>query len=462
MTSEAPGADRLHRLDRLYVWVWLPGAADPVVAGVLVASGAQLGGERVLTFTYAASYRARRDAISLFDPELPLRPGTFDPTQPVEPTGAPWAAAGRAPSPLPLHGALRDAAPDAWGRRVINLRLASSPDADLSELTYLAHSSSDRIGALDFQLSPTEYVPRGEPATLAQLEQLGRMAATVEAGDVVPEELATAAGHGTSVGGARPKALLIDDSPSVSTATAAETGSTAVRHLIAKFPSSTDTRPVVKAEAVAMLLAAEAGLDVAPVEVRDLGGRGILLVERFDRPAHPVGARRQMLSALTILGYQEMSARHATYVELADAIRSGPWTQPAATLRELFSRMVFNVCVGNTDDHLRNHAAFWDGRELQLTPAYDVAPQPRSTRVATHAIGLTRDGKRTSQLRLCRQAAPDFLLTPADAIDIIDHVIATIRTGWQDACDQALLTRAERAQLMGREVLNPYVFDDED
>jgi serine/threonine-protein kinase HipA len=132
---------------------------------------------------------------------------------------------------------------------VINLRLAGNPDADLSELTYLASSGSDRIGALDFQDSPTEYVERGDGATL---EQLLRAAELVEAGQHLPPELEAAAGHGTSIGGARPKALLSD----------------AERHLIAKFSSTTDTRPVVKAEAAAMLLAARAGVDVAPVNVR--------------------------------------------------------------------------------------------------------------------------------------------------------------------------------------------------
>ena len=324
MTSES-GARR-----RLYVWVWLPGAGEPVVAGVLTRTGARFQRQEVLSYTYARSFRERPDAISLFTPELPLLPGTFDPTAPVM----------RRRSPLPLHGCLRDAAPDAWGRRVINLRTAGDPEADLTELTYLAASGSDRIGALDFQDSATDYTARGGAATLDQLVRVGEL---VEAGQPIPEDLAAAARHGTSVGGARPKALLEDDG----------------RHLVAKFSSTTDTRPVVKAEAAAMLLAARVGITVAPVEVRDVDGTSVLLVERLDRP--PDGTRRLMLSALTILGYAEMESRHASYAELADAVRSGPWTETAATLSELFTRLVFNVCIGNNDDHLRNHAAFWDG-----------------------------------------------------------------------------------------------------
>ena len=464
MTSEAAGRAPGARpsanprpgggdLRQLYVWTWLPQAQDPVVAGVLTRTGTHLAGQEVLNFTYANSYRAHPKATSLFAPELPLVPGTFNPTVPGRrlPIGADLSATGvlsmggppvpsRRRSPLAMHGCLRDAAPDAWGRRVINLRLAGDPEVELSELSYLAAAGSDRIGALDFQGSATTYVARGDGATL---EQLTLMAELVEAGEELPAELAAAAGHGTSIGGARPKALLEDRG----------------RHLIAKFPSSTDTRPVVKAEAAAMLLAARVGITVAPVELRHVAGRDVLLVERFDRPS--VGGRRQMLSALTVLGYDELGSRHASYAELAEAVRTGPWTKPGDTLRELYTRLVFNVCVGNNDDHLRNHATFWDGERLELTPAYDLAPSPRSTAVSSQAIGITRNQDRASQLRLCRQVATEFQLRRAEAEQVIEAVVSTIHQDWDEVCDQARLTQAERDTLWQREFLNPYIFYDQ-
>ncbi|WP_448631043.1 type II toxin-antitoxin system HipA family toxin [Cellulomonas soli] len=424
MTSEQPGT-------RAYVWVWLPGATSPIVAGVLQATGTTLAGEPVLAFRYAASYRARTDAISLYPPELPLGPAVLDPTR----------AAHR--DPLALAGCLRDAAPDAWGRRVINLEVGHDPDVHLSEVIYLLRSGSDRIGALDFQESPTQYVPREQRASLGQLME---GAALVERGEHLPPALA-AVGHGTSIGGARPKALLRDGE----------------RHLIAKFSSSTDDRPVVKAEGAAMLLAARAGADVAPASVVHAGGKDVLLVERFDRQAvtGPDGqsgiGRRQMLSMLTMLGLSESSARYGSYALMAQQVRTGPWADVPATLRELFTRLVINVLVGNTDDHLRNHAAFWDGKHLTLTPAYDIAPQRRSTNTATQAIGITADGRRASQLRLCREVAGEFLLTDAQAIDVIERVRAAVVDGWDDVCDQVGLTRAERATLWGREFAHPYV-----
>ncbi|WP_337063445.1 type II toxin-antitoxin system HipA family toxin [Kineococcus sp. G2] len=425
MTSEASPA-------RVYVWVWLPGATDPVVAGVLQDTGEQVHGQAVLAFRYAASYRARADAISLFSRELPLDGEVHDPRDVPH----------RAPSAL--AGCLRDAAPDAWGRRVVNLRLATDPDADLSETAYLMGSGSDRIGALDFQGAPDRYVARDGAATL---DELLHVAALVEEGRVVPPSLAAAAQHGTSIGGARPKALL-DDSG---------------RHLIAKFSSSTDTRPVVKAEGLAMLLAAKVGLSVPAVEVVRAGGEDVLLVERFDRDAVPaedgsvLRTRRAMVSMLTVLGVSETGSRHTSYAQLADEVRSGPWTDVPRTLRELFTRLVFNVFTGNNDDHLRNHAAFWDGTRLTLTPAYDLAPQPRSTGTSTQAIGITRDGRRSSQLHLCREVATDFLLTAREADEIVERVRAAIHDHWDETCDEARLTDGERRLLWGREFCNPYI-----
>lgn len=413
----------------LYVWVWLPAALQPVVAGVLTPTDRSVGGETVLAFTYASSYLKRSGAISLFSAELPLGPGTMLPSEP---------RTGR--SPLALHGCLRDCAPDAWGRRVINLRLAGSPETDLDELTYLAESGSDRIGALDFQDSPSQYTARGETASLEELLQAAEL---VEAGMPLPAELQAAAGRGTSIGGATPKALLVDGD----------------RQLIAKFSSSTDKRPVVQAEAAATFLAARVGINAPLSEIRTVAGRKVLLLERFDRG--PLGERKQLLSALTILGVHEIGAQRSSYLDITDAIRTGPWTDVPGTLKELFTRLVFNICIGNTDDHLRNHAALWDGQTLQLTPAFDLTPQPRSGHTATQAIGITRTGERSSQLRLCRKVAAEFRLDAKQAEEVIERVVSGIQSNWSDAIEHAELTEAESTMLMGREILNEYIRWDE-
>ncbi|HET9895483.1 MAG TPA: HipA domain-containing protein [Streptosporangiaceae bacterium] len=170
--------------------------------------------------------------------------------------------------------------------------------------------------------------------------------------------------------------------------------------------------------------------------------------------------RRMVVSALTILNLDVMMGRYATYYDLADAIRIR-FTKPRQTLRELFSRIVFNICVSNTDDHARNHAAFWDGEHLTLTPAYDICPQPRSGGEATQAMAIRRDGYRYSQLAGCIDAAPDtYLLSKAEAKNIIDHQVNTIRSEWDEAAEAARLTTTERKQLWGRQILNPYALQD--
>ncbi len=163
-----------------------------------------------------------------------------------------------------------------------------------------------------------------------------------------------------------------------------------------------------------------------------------------------------LVSALTILGLDEMTARYATYPDLADAIRGG-FTDPDTTLRELFARIVFNVCIGNIDDHARNHSAFWDGTLLTLTPAYDLCPQLRSGEEAAQAMAIGRDGSRASQLRVCLDAAEVYHLDRDGAAEIIDRQLGVITDEWDGACDGARLSGLERRQLWGRQVLNPFI-----
>ncbi len=405
MTSE-PGP--------VFVWAWAPGATEPVVAGRLDPQGS------VFTFTYGQSYLACEDSISLYLPELPLRRGPI------------------APLAGEVAGCVADAAPDAWGQRVIlNAQIGRGAEGpgDLSLLTYLQESGSNRIGALDFQLSPDEYVAREAGATT--LAELAESAERVEQGVPLSPTLDRALLHGSSVGGARPKALLSDGD----------------RQLIAKFSSTTDSFPVVKGEFIAMELARRAGLDAANVELTSALGKDMLLIERFDRPGG--GTRREMVSALTILELDEISARYASYADLADRIRAR-FAEPTASLRELFARIVFNVLVGNTDDHARNHAAFWDGESLALTPAYDVCPQARAGGEAAQLMAIGKDGFRMSQLSGCVARASEYRLSEADAREIVDGQIATIEDEWADVCDRAELTEVDRAGFWQRQFLNPY------
>ena len=410
-------SESLCRPSHAYVWIWLPGADEPVVAGRLTDRGAEV------TFTYGQSYLARPNAIALSLPELPLRRGEHSPLS------------------GDIAGCIADAGPDAWGRRVIEHRRLIEPGG-LSTLGYLLESGSDRIGALDIQPAADTYVPRH--GGVATLEELAEAARCVEEGLPLTEELGRALVGGSSAGGARPKVLI----------TAGET------RYIAKFPSVTDADPVVQAECVAMDLARLAGIDAAPVATTRVAGKQVLLVERFDRS--PEGHRRLMLSGLTLLRLHDadgMAGRYGTYPNLAQEIRAR-FVEPTRTLRELFARITFNILVGNTDDHPRNHAAFWDGTALALTPAYDVCPQPRLGEEAAQAMAYGPDGARLSQVARCIAHAPTYRLTPSEAADIVDHQIDVIRNEWHAACDRAELTHHQRRTLWGRQFLNPYALYD--
>jgi serine/threonine-protein kinase HipA len=412
MTSE-------DKLDEVYVWIWLPGATRPVVAGLLQRDGT------TLVFNYGRSYLQRKNAISIYEPELPLREGVLP-----------------LPNGLTMPSSIRDAAPDAWGRRVIiNRKFGHKGEAidpaQLDELTYLIESGSDRIGALDFQRSASRYIARR--GTQASLEELLTAVDRLEAGAPMTPELEQALFHGTSLGGARPKALIEDSD----------------HKYIAKFSSRTDVFNMIKGEFIAMQLAGRVGLSVAPTRLVCAAGKDVLLIERFDRS--PGGVQRKaMVSALTLFGLDEMMARYASYQDLAEIIRHR-FRAPRQTLHELFGRLVFNILSGNTDDHARNHAAFWDGHSLALTPAYDICPQSRAGNEATQAM-LIAGENRQSRLAICIDAAQQFQLTAKEAIGQIERQIIAMCNQWLKVCESAGLSEVDRNLMWRRQFLNPFAF----
>jgi serine/threonine-protein kinase HipA len=213
----------------------------------------------------------------------------------------------------------------------------------------------------------------------------------------------------------------------------------------------------VKGEYIAMRLAALAGLSVAPVLLVNVAGKDVLLVERFDRePEGPSWARRSIVSALTILELAEMQARYASYEDLAEQIRFR-FTNPTTTLHELFGRLTLNVLVGNLDDHARNHAAFWDGSQLSLTPAYDICPQARIGEEANQAM-LIAGQARSSQIATCLAAAANFHLTADQALAVVSHQVETIGSHWLALCTEANLGQVDMALFWGRQFLNPFAF----
>ena len=270
---------------------------------------------------------------------------------------------------LTQFGGVRDAAPDAWGRRVIEAQ-RRVPANSLSEADYLLGAGSDRVGALDVRASLDSPVQPGA-AAIRSLPYMLEAAERIEQGLPIPAALADVFGAGPSAGGARPKASVRDEAGAL---------------WLAKFAAAGDTFDVAWAESCTLQLAGRCGLTVPEVKVMDIGGKSVLLVRRFDRTRAAAGSdptpteqRLPFVSGLTLVACDEFESRLKGYSHLAQAIREQ--VHPSlirANCEELFARMVFNIFVSNDDDHLRNHG-FVRNAQLSgwsLSPLYDVVPRP--------------------------------------------------------------------------------------
>lgn len=265
---------------------------------------------------------------------------------------------------LTQFGGIRDAAPDAWGRRVIEAQ-RRVPANSLTEADYLLGAGSDRVGALDVRESLDSPVHAGA-APIRSLPYMLEAAERIEQGLPIPAALADVFGAGPSAGGARPKASVRDEAGVL---------------WLAKFAAVGDTLDMAWAESCTLQLASRCGLAVPEAKVVDIGGKSVLLVRRFDRIAAATGIEQRLpfVSGLTLVACDEFESRAKGYGHLAQAIREHVHpSQIRANCEELFGRMVFNIFVSNDDDHLRNHG-FLRSTQLpgwSLSPLYDVVPRP--------------------------------------------------------------------------------------
>ncbi|WP_158228962.1 type II toxin-antitoxin system HipA family toxin [Chitinimonas sp. BJB300] len=385
------------------VFVYPERATDAIPAGrlTLVEHHAAL---LQSTFGYGKQYVQRRDLLAL-DPLTLALPG---PGESVlrEP---PITANGQ----LIEFGVFRDAAPDHWGRKLIENKLHRT--GPLPESIYLAHAGSNRTGALDFRDTPNALVKTNELAQLLDLGYLKEAAEKVEAGEQIPARLEKIFEAGPTMGGARPKAVVEANQ----------------HQWLAKFPLRSDTFSVPHVEYATLSLAREAGLDVPAIRLEDIGeNRPVLLIERFDRVR--IGndySRRHFLSALTMLARHEADSPHTHYADIAEAIATHG---AASTIRqdqaELFGRMIFNILVHNNDDHLRNHGFIWDAnlQGWRLSPLYDVVPMPAFSQERSLHLGVGLEG-RLATLPNAMSRHGVFGLTRPQAIAIINRIANTVR-----------------------------------
>jgi serine/threonine-protein kinase HipA len=332
---------------------------------------------------------------------------------------------------LTLFGGIRDAAPDAWGRRVIEAKL-KVPANSLPESTYLLHAGSNRVGALDLRASIQD-PPSPGTAGWHSLQYLIEAAERIEAGEPVPAKLDAIFAGGTALGGARPKASVSDEQGVL---------------WLAKFPSRNDPLSIPDVEAATLRLAAECGLTVPPVSVIEVGRRRVMLIRRFDRywaatnevvpvehmmhtapGAGKIEKRLGFVSGLTVLGCDETESMTKSYTDLARAIRQHCHTSVIRdNNRELFGRMVYNILVTNDDDHLRNHGFVWDVRTggWRLSPLYDVMPKASIAFERQLHLGVGAQG-RAATLDNAMTHKEAFSLSERDACEIICRIWRCVR-----------------------------------
>lgn len=396
-----------------FVYVQLPGTLDTVPVAKLtiqtLPDGVSIG-----RFRYGDRYLARQDAIALDPFALALGKTVYEFTQLK---GVP--------------GAVRDAAPDAWGRRVIEHALERASN-DLHELDYLLHGPQDGAGYLSFGLKPEPPPPTRHYNRTHQLPDLLAAMQAIEAGGVVDPQVLRFVDAGTSMGGARPKATIEHNG----------------RLWLGKFPSRDDRFNFQRVEFATLELARRCGLTVATSHLESSGPIDILMLARFDRESTTAGYLRYgMVSGFTVLqcGDTHLDRGRWSYPLLADELRR--WSdKPDVDCAELYRRMVFNAAVTNNDDHPRNHALLRKPKGWRLSPAYDLVPAPVvSLERRDLALAVGDYGRTASRYNLLSQAAR-FGLSADKAIGIFNQV-ATEVAQWRDVFAQCGVSAADVAHV---------------
>ena len=401
---------------RAYVYLQLPQSLEVVTAGFYELAFPQ--GLATGSFVYNPAYLKRPDAVPLEPYELPLSPRR---SQTIKLKG--------------IFGTLRDASPDAWGRRIIEKHTGRT---DLTELDYLLHSPEDRAGALSFGRD------KAPPAPVRKFNQVIQLQALLTAAEQfmedetqskpgIPDQVFELLEPGTSMGGARPK-NVVEDNEGL---------------WLAKLPDKSDKWNNARVEGAMLSLAQECGLRVPRHRIETVGGEDVLLVRRFDRTLTAEGyLRHRMVSGLTALGAEDSHGDRAkwSYLLLADELRRRS-AQPAQDLEELFRRMVFNALISNTDDHPRNHALIAPTEKWELSPAYDLTPNPL-TSIEKRDLALTCGtyNRYANRINLLSQHG-QFKLSLVQATAIIDRIQQTVASRWHAVLRQHGTTQLECEKL---------------
>jgi serine/threonine-protein kinase HipA len=395
MTSEHPTPTEC------FVYITLPGVRAAVTAGRFVLEQTP-SGDPVGRFVYGRSYLDNPDAVEIDPVELKLSGATYETARLNG-----------------LFGALRDAAPDYWGRRVIEKHAGITK---LGELDYLLESPDDRAGALGFGANVKPPAPRRKFNQTLDLAHLQKTAEALVRDDLPDDPNAPQVQDllllGTSMGGARPKAVIEGQG----------------ELWIAKFSRPDDRWNVERVEDAMLRLARQCGIRAAESRIERVAGKDVLLVKRFDRARADGGYNRsRMISSLTVLraGDAVSDRERWSYILLVEEMRRVV-SDPRGDARELFRRIVFNALISNIDDHPRNHALIAPGRDWMLSPAYDLTPAPLISQDRRDLAMQCGDQGRFANAKNILSQHARFLLEREEAEKIITGMQAQISKTWEE------------------------------
>ncbi len=378
--------------EKLFVHVDL-GEGEKVLAGQLLVD------EQRGRFKYARAFIERADAFPLDPVNLPLTADVHENPRTRETPG--------------VFGVLIDAGPDEWGRRQLTKTRKPPPVTDVE---FLLAASGEGVGALHFTAEIRD-TPKPTPKRpFENLVHLQKIADDIEAGREVDQSLEPFFFHGSGLGGARPKTLIDHEA----------------RSWIAKFNRESDLVDMCKVEFGTMQMARAAGIEVPDVQLTETARGPVVLVARFDQDEggqHHLISVASLINKFDITQFDESAMSYPGINQLAKRIGGHTGGLPAA----IFRRMLFNVAIGNTDDHLRNHAFFKKAgsAEYELTPGYDIVPNTGLQ--GSHAIALGEFGSTPSRDNL--EAARHRMGLPEKrARSIADEVLAAT-ADWREKLD---------------------------
>lgn len=378
-----------------------------------LARSNRVRGKETILFEYDDAWLNDSDRFSL-EPALAMTRGAFAP-----------------PGGLSVFGSIGDSAPDTWGRRLMQRAERRAAEREgraihtLAESDYLLGvSDTTRLGALRFRRVGEESFQAPDRAGVPALIQLGKLLQITERilrDEETDEDLQLIFAPGSSIGGARPKASVIDQHGYLS---------------IAKFPKETDDYSVETWEEIALRLAEQAGIATPKHQLIEVAGKSVLLSRRFDRQD---GTRIPFLSAMAMMSAKD--GEQGSYPEIVDSlVQHG--AQAKTDARALYRRVVFNVLISNVDDHLRNHGFLWLGKNgWSLSPAYDLNPMPSDIKARVLTTNISLD-EATCSLDLLESAAEYFSLSLAQARAILKEV-ALVTSRWRNIAKEVGARPAE-------------------